>query len=100
MSQTLILELSDAVYTIIQRQAQAAGTSPEHWLANTLERQYRPPHTGPSAGVQRTAAEQQAARERFERHFGAVDRADAIGADNEQIDADLAREYTDAHEAP
>lgn len=49
MSQTLILELSDAVYTIIQRQAQAAGTSPEHWLANTLERQYRPPHTGPSA---------------------------------------------------
>ena len=99
MSQTLILELSDAVYTIIQRQAEAAGTSPEHWLANTLERQYRP-HTGKSAGVQRTAAEQQAARERFAQHFGAVDRADAIGADNEQIDADLAREYTDAHEAP
>ena len=100
MSQTLILELSDAVYTIIQRQAEAAGTSPAHWLAKTLERQYSPPHTRQSVGAQRTAAEQQAARERFERHFGAVDRADAIGADNEQIDADLAREYTDAHETP
>jgi len=100
MSQTLILELSDAVYTIIQRQAEAAGTSPADWLAKTLERQYRPPHTGQSAGEKRTAAEQQAARERFERHFGAVNRADAIGADNEQIDAALAREYSDAHEAP
>ena len=100
MSQTLILELSDAVYTIIQRQAEAAGTSPAHWLAKTLEQQYRSPHTGESAGTRHTAAKQQAARERFERHFGAVDQADAIGIDNEQIDADLAREYTDAHEAP
>jgi hypothetical protein len=29
-----------------------------------------------------------------------VDLADATGADNEQIDADLAREYADTHEAP
>jgi hypothetical protein len=96
----LILELSDAVYAIIQRQAEAAGTSPAHWLAKTLERQYKPPHTRQSVGARRTAAEQQAARERFERHLGAVDRADAIGADNERIDADVAREYTDAHETP
>jgi hypothetical protein len=100
MSQTLILELSDAVYTIIQRQAEAAGASPAHWLAKTLERQYSPSRTRQSVGAQRSAAEQQAARERFERHFGAVDRADAVGADNEQIDADLAREYTDTHETP
>ena len=43
---------------------------------------------------------QQAARARFERHFGEVDFTDAAGADNEQIDADLAREYADTHEAP
>lgn len=30
MSQTLILELSDEIYTIIQRQAEAAGTAPAH----------------------------------------------------------------------
>jgi hypothetical protein len=100
MSQTLILELSDELYTVIQRQAEAAGTSPAHWLAKTLERQYGSPQPWQSARVHRTAAEQQAARERFERHFGEVDRADAIGADNEQIDADLAKEYADSHEAP
>jgi ATP-dependent exoDNAse (exonuclease V) beta subunit len=100
VSQTLILELSDAVYTLIQREAEAAGTSPAHWLAKALERQYSPPQPAQNARAQHTAAERQAARERFERHFGAVDRADAVGADNEHIDADLAREYTDAHEAP
>jgi hypothetical protein len=100
MSQTLILELSDAVYTLIQRQAEAAGTSPAHWLADTLEQQYGRGHTGQSALARRTAAGRQAARERFERHFGEVDLNDATGADNEQIDADLAREYADTHETP
>ncbi|HEX9870265.1 MAG TPA: hypothetical protein VGC99_17060 [Candidatus Tectomicrobia bacterium] len=100
MSQTLILELSEAVYTTIQRQAESAGTSPAHWLATTLEQQYGPRHAGQSARRPRTAAEQHAARVRFEQHFGEVDLPDAIGADNEQIDADLAREYSDTHEAP
>ena len=100
MSQTLILELSDAVYTQIQRQAEEAGTSPAHWLANALEQQYGRVHTWQSVPAQRTAAAQQAARERFERHFGELDLSDATGADNEQIDTDLAREYADTHEAP
>jgi hypothetical protein len=100
MSQTLILELSDEVYTTIQRQAASAGTSPAHWLATTLEQMYRPRHAGQSARRPRSAAEQHAARVRFEQHFGEVDRPDAIGADNAQIDADLAREYSDTHKAP
>jgi hypothetical protein len=100
MGQTLILELSDEVYAIIQRQAEVAGTSPAHWLAITLEYQYGGLHTWQSALTQRTTAEQQAARERFERHFGEVDLAGVTGADNEQIDADLAQEYADTHEAP
>ena len=100
MSQTLILELSDEVYTTIQRQAESAGTSPAHWLATTLEQQYGSRYAGQSAQRPRTAAEQQAARVRFEQHFGEVDRSDAVGADNAQIDADLAREYGDTHEGP
>ena len=44
-----------------------------------------------------TDAEQQAARERFERHFGEVDLGYATGVDNEQIDADLARAYAATH---
>jgi hypothetical protein len=99
MSQTLILELSNEVYTTIQRQAESAGTSPAHWLATILEQQYGPRHAEQRAQRPRTAAEQHAARFRFEQHFGEVDLPDAIGADNEQIDADLAREYGETHEA-
>ena len=100
MSQTLILELSDEVFTTIQRQAERAGTSPAHWLATALEQQYGHRHAWQSARRPRTIAEQQAARVRFEQHVGEVDLPDAIGADNEHIDADLAREYGDTHEGP
>ncbi|MDA1054599.1 MAG: hypothetical protein O3C40_29560 [Planctomycetota bacterium] len=37
------------------------------------------------------------ARQRFERHFGAVDLGYSTGADNPAIDADLARAYADEH---
>ena len=99
MSQTLILELSDEVYTTIQRQAESAGTSASHWLATTLEQQYGPQLAWHSALRQRTAAEQHAARARFAQHLGEVNLPDATGADNEHIDADLACEYSDTHEA-
>ena len=42
---------------------------------------------------QRSEAAKQQARERFERHFGVLDLGYATGADNEQIDADLAQAY-------
>lgn len=100
MSQTLVLKLSDEVYAKIQNQAEAAGTSPAYWLARTLEQQYERILAGQSTPTKRTAAERQAARVRFERHFGEVDLGHATGADNERIDADLAREYADSHEAP
>ena len=35
---------------------------------------------------------------RFERHFGEISSGLPNGADNESIDADLAREYADTHE--
>ncbi len=40
----------------------------------------------------------QAARQRFRRHFGAVDLGYATGTDNDLIDADLEREYDNVHE--
>jgi hypothetical protein len=99
MSQTLTLELSEEVYSAILRHAEAVGTSPAHWIASTLEQQYSSSRAQPLARTQRTEAEKQAARERFERHFGEVDLGYATGVDNEQIDADLAREYAATHEA-
>ena len=40
----------------------------------------------------------QAAKERFEQHFGEVNLGHPTGADHESIDADLAREYSRTHE--
>lgn len=42
--------------------------------------------------------EKEAARKRFESHFGEIDINSLIAADNEMIDADLAREYTGNHQ--
>ena len=89
MSQSLTVELTDEVYTALRRQAQATGTSLAHVAAASLERQFI------GTGTLRTDTEKQAARERFERHFGEVNLA---GADNESIDADLAREYSSPHD--
>ena len=68
------------------------GRTAEGWVAHRFLRKL-PDEFWQDAPAQRTDAEMQAARERFERHFGEVDLGYATGADNEQIDADLAREY-------
>jgi len=91
MGQTLILELSEEAYAALRRQAQAAGTSPAHVAAASLERQLG------VTGSLRSDAEKQAARERCERHFGEVNLGYPTGADNDSIDADLAREYSSTH---
>jgi len=90
MSQTLVLQLSDEAYALILQQAEAANLSPsklaEIWLSQRL-----------NLNLGRTEAEKQAARKRFESHFGEIDLGYPTGADNESIDADLAREYADNH---
>jgi predicted transcriptional regulator len=98
MSQTLRIELSDEVYAALQQHAEATGTSPSDLVATTLALQYSAPSSSAKDGRQQTEAEKQAARERFERHFGAVNLGYATGAANEDIDADLADEYADNHE--
>ena len=91
MSQVLNVELSEEVFTAIQHQAKSVGISPTRWVADLLEKQY---HFSSD-----TPEEEQKARERFESHFGEVDLGHPTGMDNEQIDEDLARVYTDTHEA-
>jgi predicted transcriptional regulator len=98
MSHPLTIELSDAVYARLQLHAQETAQSPSELAAATLAQRF-----GAADGIaeQRrssTETEKQAARERFERHFGAVNLGDATGTDNEGIDADLARAYADSHE--
>jgi hypothetical protein len=98
MGQTLTLELSDEAYNAIRRQAEATGISPAQVAATSLEQQFGGPNGSPTGNVLRTEDEKRAARERFAKHFGAVNLGYPTGADNESIDADLAREYADRHE--
>ena len=94
MSQSLTVELSDEIYAALRRQAQDTGASLSHVAAALLERQFK------GTGALRTDAEKQSARERSERHFGAMNLGHPTGADNESIDDDLAREYSSTHEEP
>ncbi len=93
MSHSLSIRLNDDVFHTLQQQAVAAGTSPEELAAASLQREYR------AIRGERSEGDLQAARERFERHFGEVGLDTPSGSDNESIDADLARQYADTHEA-
>ena len=98
MSHPLMVELSDAAYAALQLRAHDAAQSLATTAAAALEQHFGAPD---GVGVNRcpaTEAEKKAARERFERHFGEVNLGHATGADNEGIDADLARAYADSHE--
>jgi hypothetical protein len=88
MSQVVTLELSDELCTALNQKAQHAGVSLSEWIQATLDRQ-----SGLS-NQQKTEADEEAARQRFRHHAGAIDLGYPTGADNGSIDADLARSYS------
>ena len=96
MSQTLTVKIEDQAYEAIRKQAEADGASPEQIASAALNQNFNGKHKRVDT---RSEAEKDAANERFESLFGSVDLGHPIGIDNEQIDADLAREYGDPHEA-
>ena len=56
MVQILTLELNDKVYAVIQRQAEAPGTSPAQWIAHMLEQQCERLHDWQVDRARRTEA--------------------------------------------
>src|SRR5438105_333435 len=95
MSQTLTLNVNDQVYESLRLQAEAVGKSPEQVAESVLETQFNGTH---SMSDVRSAAEKEKARMRLRSLFGSADLGRPTGADNDAIDADLAREYGDPHE--
>mgnify|MGYP000110891480 CR=1 FL=1 len=93
MSQTLTLEVSERVFAVIHLQAQSIGISPEQFVATLLERQFTQVFNLLLGEVDKDAA-----RKRFERHFGVLSLNDSIDIQNEIIDSDLVREYASTHE--
>ena len=95
MGHNVIVQLPEEFYEILKRRAELLGTAPADVAATMLVQQLR--ESAPNA-VPLTEAEAEEADLRFQRHFGAA--KGVVGSmDNETIDADLAREYGDTHEA-
>ncbi len=80
VSRNVAVEVPDDLFEYLTEQANAAGTTPGEWISKNLSQIVRKPD------------------ERLRRHFGSVDLGRPIGISNEQIDADLAREYGKTHE--
>ena len=79
------LKLPDELYETLREAARARGMAPEEWIAAQLSRTGLHPKTRP------TAAAIARANARLRRHVVSSGRPGPC--DNEQIDADLAREY-------
>jgi hypothetical protein len=84
---TVTYDLPEEVCVVLERQAATEGRSWEEVVAEHVARcqSSKRPALSPEEFRQRVAA--------FERHFGAIDSGDPNSANNERIDADLAREY-------
>ena len=82
------LELPESVYSDLLRAAAASGTSPAAWIQEHL------PKNGERTDAV-TDEELAAADAALDECL--VSLGHPLGADNEQIDADLAREYGDDH---
>lgn len=85
---TRTLELPEEVYERLIQAARHGGLSPANWIAERLPK--------PEEEKSLDSESLRAARERLWNCVVSVDHA--VGTDNEQIDADLARSYLDPHD--
>ena len=88
----LWLDIPDEIVALLQAIAPQVKKTTEELATEWLTRY------GPQPRPLLSEQEQQAARERLQQHFGAVNLGYPTGTDNESIDADLAREYDSTHE--
>jgi hypothetical protein len=89
MAKQLFLELSENVYEQLQQVASSSGQSIEDWLKTRIETQIFPLFE---------KEYKVAASGKIQRYFGIWGSGDSHSADNDRIDADLAKEYADTHE--
>lgn len=89
---SITLQVPDEVYEACQQMARKYKRTVEECVLEFM-RKY-----GPKPRPHLTEKEARMAWERLKRHMGAQNLGYATGADNESIDADLAREYDHSHE--
>lgn len=86
MSKTITLEIPDEVFSNFQKQAESKGESTENFVLEIVLKNAPENKDSDSKNAQE-------AEERFARWIGAVNSGNPRSADNEQIDADLVKEY-------
>lgn len=84
----LIADMHPILEEVLTRRAKEQGRP-----FDTLAREWAEDLLRPKPEPDLTPEQWEEARQRIRRHFGAVSLGHPSGADNEQIDADLAREY-------
>ena len=89
MSQQLTLEISDETYADLQHKSSAVGVSITEWIVALLNRQ-----SSLVSNILFSPELQTQARSKFRSHAGAVSLGYATDTDNDQIDADLAKAYS------
>ncbi len=89
MSQTL--EIPDPVYEKLAEAAKASGTTPVGWIAAQLRQAWDQDGQGGAPSREQIAE----ANARLKKHM--VSLGYPTGCDNEQIDADLVREFGNDH---
>ena len=116
MEHKLTITLPDAIYQPLIEAALKEGCTPEEFVVEQVAQavpvratngepreksditQFFGVGHAHEARHQLSAEERAQAKARLRRHAGAVSSGDLHSADNERIDADLAREYGDTHE--
>lgn len=91
MSQRITITLPDEVAGPLSELARTHGQTLEEFASESLAKSVPRPSEGDPASVAQ-------AEQRFARWIGSVSLGHPTGADNESIDADLAREYASTQE--
>ena len=114
MSRSITLDLPETVLAQLESKAKGQGMTAAEWIVRALTEQFTRPRIdelplatrstpAPAGSLLSTSAkdprageEQVELRVRFRRHLGTLNTGDRRSANNEQIDADLAREYSNS----
>ncbi|HEX3313505.1 MAG TPA: hypothetical protein VHR72_01385 [Gemmataceae bacterium] len=95
MSHAITVSLSDQAYAALESQAQEVSQSPAELAEASLEEKFAPGAASSKRPIA-TEAEKEAGRARLRRFFGIVKSSKPL--DNDELDAELAREYGSSHE--
>ena len=87
MSKTIILEISDEVYSSVQKRVKQRGSSTEIFVIESIVKNLS------GSNDKMNLRNREDALENLMRFAGAVNSGNADSADNDKIDADLAVEY-------